>query len=144
MQSSCSVIYLNALTHMLSLYFGKDVRFKLFSNGTLRINNVEVYDGHLYSCESRTEAGKLNAQARVFVLGKENLLCAVGCFVVGFSMADAICLDVKAADIMPLYKSHSGLCFTEHFSPSVCCYDICFRASEVHTDAAGLPVPGAQ
>uniref|UniRef100_A0A8C1MMB8 Protein tyrosine kinase 7a n=1 Tax=Cyprinus carpio TaxID=7962 RepID=A0A8C1MMB8_CYPCA len=45
-----------------------DVRFKLFSNGTLRINNVEVYDGHLYSCESKTEAGKLNAQARVYVL----------------------------------------------------------------------------
>uniref|UniRef100_A0A671MGJ9 Inactive tyrosine-protein kinase 7-like n=1 Tax=Sinocyclocheilus anshuiensis TaxID=1608454 RepID=A0A671MGJ9_9TELE len=45
-----------------------DVRFKLFSNGTLCINNVEVYDGHLYSCESKTEAGKLNAQARVYVL----------------------------------------------------------------------------
>uniref|UniRef100_A0A673KYS2 Inactive tyrosine-protein kinase 7-like n=1 Tax=Sinocyclocheilus rhinocerous TaxID=307959 RepID=A0A673KYS2_9TELE len=54
-----------------------DVRFKLFSNGTLRINNVEVYDGHLYSCESKTEAGKLNAQARVYVLGEEHLLCAV-------------------------------------------------------------------
>uniref|UniRef100_A0A671MEJ3 Inactive tyrosine-protein kinase 7-like n=1 Tax=Sinocyclocheilus anshuiensis TaxID=1608454 RepID=A0A671MEJ3_9TELE len=46
----------------------EDVRFKLFSNGTLCINNVEVYDGHLYSCESKTEAGKLNAQARVYVL----------------------------------------------------------------------------
>lgn len=46
----------------------EDVRFKLFSNGTLRINNVEVYDGHMYSCESRTEAGRVNAQARVFVL----------------------------------------------------------------------------
>uniref|UniRef100_A0A8C2JNJ2 Protein tyrosine kinase 7a n=1 Tax=Cyprinus carpio TaxID=7962 RepID=A0A8C2JNJ2_CYPCA len=46
----------------------EDVRFKLFPNGTLRINNVEVYDGHLYSCESKTEAGKLNAQARVYVL----------------------------------------------------------------------------
>uniref|UniRef100_A0A673MJB9 Inactive tyrosine-protein kinase 7 n=1 Tax=Sinocyclocheilus rhinocerous TaxID=307959 RepID=A0A673MJB9_9TELE len=46
----------------------EDVRFKLFSNGTLRINNVEVYDGHLYSCESKTEAGKLSAQARVYVL----------------------------------------------------------------------------
>uniref|UniRef100_A0A8C1T5D3 Inactive tyrosine-protein kinase 7 n=1 Tax=Cyprinus carpio TaxID=7962 RepID=A0A8C1T5D3_CYPCA len=45
-----------------------DVRFKLFPNGTLRINNVEVYDGHLYSCESKTEAGKLNGQARVYVL----------------------------------------------------------------------------
>ncbi|KAA0712546.1 Inactive tyrosine-protein kinase 7 [Triplophysa tibetana] len=46
----------------------EDVRFKMFSNGSLRINNVEVYDGHLYSCESRTEAGKLHAQARVYVL----------------------------------------------------------------------------
>ncbi|XP_051978070.1 inactive tyrosine-protein kinase 7-like [Xyrauchen texanus] len=46
----------------------EDVRFKLFSNGTLRINNVEVYDSHLYICESRTEAGKLRAQARVYVL----------------------------------------------------------------------------
>uniref|UniRef100_A0A8C1T4X8 Protein tyrosine kinase 7a n=1 Tax=Cyprinus carpio TaxID=7962 RepID=A0A8C1T4X8_CYPCA len=46
----------------------EDVRFKLFPNGTLRINNVEVYDGHLYSCESKTEAGKLNGQARVYVL----------------------------------------------------------------------------
>uniref|UniRef100_A0A672L2H7 Inactive tyrosine-protein kinase 7 n=1 Tax=Sinocyclocheilus grahami TaxID=75366 RepID=A0A672L2H7_SINGR len=52
----------------LSPFFAQDVRFKLFSNGTLRINNVEVYDGHLYSCESKTEAGKLNAQARVYVL----------------------------------------------------------------------------
>uniref|UniRef100_A0A673KXL2 Inactive tyrosine-protein kinase 7-like n=1 Tax=Sinocyclocheilus rhinocerous TaxID=307959 RepID=A0A673KXL2_9TELE len=56
-----------------------DVRFKLFSNGTLRINNVEVYDGHLYSCESKTEAGKLNAQARVYVLGEEHLLSTRGC-----------------------------------------------------------------
>uniref|UniRef100_A0A9J8BHH3 Inactive tyrosine-protein kinase 7 n=2 Tax=Cyprinus carpio TaxID=7962 RepID=A0A9J8BHH3_CYPCA len=58
------------LNHVVtrSLFFIKDVRFKLFPNGTLRINNVEVYDGHLYSCESKTEAGKLNAQARVYVL----------------------------------------------------------------------------
>ncbi|TRZ01114.1 hypothetical protein DNTS_007840 [Danionella cerebrum] len=46
----------------------EDVRFKLFPNGTLRINNVEVYDGHMYSCESKNQAGKVNAQARVFVL----------------------------------------------------------------------------
>uniref|UniRef100_A0A8C1T4M1 Inactive tyrosine-protein kinase 7 n=1 Tax=Cyprinus carpio TaxID=7962 RepID=A0A8C1T4M1_CYPCA len=58
------------LNHVVtrSLFFIKDVRFKLFPNGTLRINNVEVYDGHLYSCESKTEAGKLNGQARVYVL----------------------------------------------------------------------------
>ncbi|XP_051979537.1 inactive tyrosine-protein kinase 7-like [Xyrauchen texanus] len=46
----------------------EDVRFKLFSNGTLRINNVEVYDSQVYSCETKTEAGKLQAQARVYVL----------------------------------------------------------------------------
>lgn len=83
------------LSHALSFFFGKDVRFKLFSNGTLRINNVEVYDGHLYSCESKTEAGKLSAQARVYVLGEEHLLCCFiskfdCCFEVGFSMAEAI------------------------------------------------------
>lgn len=72
------------LTHALSLCFVKDVRFKLFSNGTLRINNVEVYDGHVYSCETRTEAGKLNAQARVYVLGEEHLLRADCCLVVFF------------------------------------------------------------
>uniref|UniRef100_A0A4W4HRD6 Inactive tyrosine-protein kinase 7 n=1 Tax=Electrophorus electricus TaxID=8005 RepID=A0A4W4HRD6_ELEEL len=46
----------------------EDARFKQFPNGTLRINSVEVYDGHVYSCESRTEAGRLTAQAKVFVL----------------------------------------------------------------------------
>ncbi len=76
-------------------FFVQDGRFKLFSNGTLRINNVEVYDGHLYSCESKTEAGKLSAQARVYVLGEEHFLCCLiskfdCCFVVGFSMAKAI------------------------------------------------------
>lgn len=46
----------------------EDLRFKQFPNGTLRINSVEVYDGHVYSCESKTEAGKLMANARVVVL----------------------------------------------------------------------------
>ncbi|XP_036403304.1 inactive tyrosine-protein kinase 7 [Megalops cyprinoides] len=48
----------------------EDGRFKLFPNGTLRINSVEVYDGVMFSCQSRTEAGFLNGQARVFVLEK--------------------------------------------------------------------------
>ncbi|CAL8300186.1 unnamed protein product [Merluccius merluccius] len=48
----------------------EDARFKLFPNGTLRINNVEVYDGHVYSCETKTDAGKLYGQARVYVLEK--------------------------------------------------------------------------
>ncbi|XP_076879455.1 inactive tyrosine-protein kinase 7a isoform X2 [Brachyhypopomus gauderio] len=47
---------------------GEDTRFKQFPNGTLRINSVEVYDGHVYGCESKTKAGRLNAQARVSVL----------------------------------------------------------------------------
>ncbi|MCJ8737770.1 hypothetical protein PDJAM_G00027900 [Pangasius djambal] len=46
----------------------EDARFKQFPNGTLRINSVEVYDGHVYNCESKNEAGKINAYARVTVL----------------------------------------------------------------------------
>ncbi|XP_030628154.1 inactive tyrosine-protein kinase 7 [Chanos chanos] len=48
----------------------EDSRFKLFPNGTLKINNVEVYDGLVYACESKTEGGHLRAQARVFILEK--------------------------------------------------------------------------
>ncbi|CAK6951801.1 inactive tyrosine-protein kinase 7 [Scomber scombrus] len=48
----------------------EDSRFKLFPNGTLRINNVEVYDGQVYGCEAKTEAGRLSWQARVTVLEK--------------------------------------------------------------------------
>uniref|UniRef100_A0A3Q3FKF6 Inactive tyrosine-protein kinase 7 n=1 Tax=Kryptolebias marmoratus TaxID=37003 RepID=A0A3Q3FKF6_KRYMA len=47
-----------------------DSRFKMFPNGTLRINNVEVYDAHVYSCETKTVGGKLSGQARVTVLEK--------------------------------------------------------------------------
>ncbi|XP_060797480.1 inactive tyrosine-protein kinase 7a isoform X1 [Neoarius graeffei] len=46
----------------------EDARFKQFSNGTLRINSVEVYDAHVYNCESKNEAGKLKASAKVTVL----------------------------------------------------------------------------
>ncbi|XP_023182787.1 inactive tyrosine-protein kinase 7 [Xiphophorus maculatus] len=46
----------------------EDSRFKLFSNGTLRINNVEVYDSQMYGCETRTIGGRLFGQARVTVL----------------------------------------------------------------------------
>ncbi|TSK22649.1 Inactive tyrosine-protein kinase 7 [Bagarius yarrelli] len=45
-------------------------QFKLFSNGTLRINSVEVYDGQVYNCISRTAGGILNGQAKVYVLEK--------------------------------------------------------------------------
>ncbi len=105
---------------LIYIFFVQDVRFKLFSNGTLRINNVEVYDGHLYSCESKTEAGKLSAQARVYVLGEEHLLCRFSskfgcCFVVG-------CLNAKVADYntyiyiyININKSSLRLCVTEHF-----------------------------
>ncbi|KAJ8014012.1 hypothetical protein DPEC_G00035820 [Dallia pectoralis] len=48
----------------------EDPRFTMFPNGTLRINNVEVYDGQVYSCESKTEGGRLSGQARVYVLEK--------------------------------------------------------------------------
>ncbi|XP_029609238.1 inactive tyrosine-protein kinase 7 isoform X1 [Salmo trutta] len=48
----------------------EDPRFTVFPNGTLRINNVEVYDGQMYACVSRTEGGKLSGNARVYVLEK--------------------------------------------------------------------------
>uniref|UniRef100_A0A3P9A7C4 Inactive tyrosine-protein kinase 7 n=1 Tax=Esox lucius TaxID=8010 RepID=A0A3P9A7C4_ESOLU len=48
----------------------EDIRFKLFPNGTLRINNVEVYDSHFYSCHSQTQAGRVEARAKVSVLEK--------------------------------------------------------------------------
>lgn len=48
----------------------EDSRFKLFPNGTLRINNVEVYDGQIFGCETKTPGGRLSGQARVFVLEK--------------------------------------------------------------------------
>ncbi|KAL4641328.1 inactive tyrosine-protein kinase 7-like [Arapaima gigas] len=51
-----------------NLINAEDPRFEQFTNGTLRINSVEVYDGLVYSCQSKTEAGFLLAQARVFVL----------------------------------------------------------------------------
>ncbi|XP_023654293.1 inactive tyrosine-protein kinase 7-like [Paramormyrops kingsleyae] len=48
----------------------EDTRFKLFPNGTLRINSVEVYDSQMYSCQSRTPGGMLQGHARVLVLEK--------------------------------------------------------------------------
>uniref|UniRef100_A0A665WTQ7 Inactive tyrosine-protein kinase 7 n=1 Tax=Echeneis naucrates TaxID=173247 RepID=A0A665WTQ7_ECHNA len=48
----------------------EDSRFKLFPNGTLRINSVEVYDGQMYGCETKTVGGRLSGQARVIVLEK--------------------------------------------------------------------------
>uniref|UniRef100_A0A7N8Y2P3 Protein tyrosine kinase 7 (inactive) n=1 Tax=Mastacembelus armatus TaxID=205130 RepID=A0A7N8Y2P3_9TELE len=48
----------------------EDSRYKLFPNGTLRINNVEVYDGQMYGCETKTVGGRLSGQARVIVLEK--------------------------------------------------------------------------
>ncbi|XP_040286814.1 inactive tyrosine-protein kinase 7 isoform X2 [Bufo bufo] len=49
----------------------EDTRFEVFQNGTLKIVNVEVYDGTVYTCVSSTPAGSIEAQARVLVL--ENL-----------------------------------------------------------------------
>lgn len=48
----------------------EDTRFKLFANGTLRINSVEVYDGQMYGCEAKTVGGRLSGMARVTVLEK--------------------------------------------------------------------------
>ncbi|XP_028845977.1 inactive tyrosine-protein kinase 7 isoform X1 [Denticeps clupeoides] len=48
----------------------EDPRFRLFPNGTLRINSVEVYDGVIYSCQSKTEGGFLMGHAKVTVLEK--------------------------------------------------------------------------
>ncbi|KAL7877960.1 hypothetical protein SRHO_G00046030 [Serrasalmus rhombeus] len=48
----------------------EDTRFKVFPNGTLRINSVEVYDGVVYSCQCRTVGGILTGQARVYILEK--------------------------------------------------------------------------
>lgn len=48
----------------------EDSRYWAFPNGTLRINSVEVYDGQVYGCQARTEAGWLSGQARVYVLEK--------------------------------------------------------------------------
>lgn len=59
-------IFLFQLVFSLS----QDSRFTLFPNGTLRINSVEVYDGLMYGCESKTAAGRLAGQARVIVLGE--------------------------------------------------------------------------
>uniref|UniRef100_A0A8C1ASH9 Inactive tyrosine-protein kinase 7 n=1 Tax=Cyprinus carpio carpio TaxID=630221 RepID=A0A8C1ASH9_CYPCA len=45
-------------------------RYKLFSNGTLRINSAEVNDAQTYSCVCETEAGALSAHARIHILEK--------------------------------------------------------------------------
>lgn len=47
----------------------QDSRFEISENGTLRINNVEVYDGTMYKCVSSTPAGSIEGYARVHVLG---------------------------------------------------------------------------
>lgn len=49
---------------------GQDSRFEISENGTLRINNVEVYDGTTYKCVSSTPAGSIEGYARVHVLGR--------------------------------------------------------------------------
>ncbi|KAJ7341188.1 hypothetical protein JRQ81_005011 [Phrynocephalus forsythii] len=48
----------------------EDSRFEIAENGTLRINNVEVYDGTMFKCVSSTPAGSIEEQARVHVLEK--------------------------------------------------------------------------
>ncbi|KAK7149098.1 hypothetical protein R3I93_013186 [Phoxinus phoxinus] len=43
-------------------------RYKLFSNGTLRINSAEVNDGQMFSCTCVSEGGSISAHARVHIL----------------------------------------------------------------------------
>lgn len=50
-------------------HFQYDPRFEIAENGTLRINNVEVYDGTVFRCVSSTVAGSIEEQARVHILG---------------------------------------------------------------------------
>lgn len=65
-------LYLHSFTKTFCLFFlsHQDIRFKIFPNGTLRINNVEVYDAHVYSCQTKTLGGQLTGYAKVAVLGK--------------------------------------------------------------------------
>ncbi|XP_029030782.1 inactive tyrosine-protein kinase 7 [Betta splendens] len=53
-----------------NMILAEDTRYKVFHNGTLMINNVEVYDAHVYGCETRTVGGRLSGQAKVTVLEK--------------------------------------------------------------------------
>lgn len=54
-----------------AILLSSDSRFHIFENGTLKILNVEVYDGTVYKCVSSTPAGSIEASARVIV--QENL-----------------------------------------------------------------------
>lgn len=77
----------------------------MFPNGTLRINNVEVYDAHVYSCETQTVAGQLYGQARVTVLGKLPVCRSTSAVDCTF-LAQLICEVVpQLKDDM---KSHAG------------------------------------
>ena len=73
------ISYFVFFLHELDQLCLQDVRYKLFPNGTLRINTVEVYDNHMYTCQSQTEGGRLEARARVFVLGKTDQMRVFRC-----------------------------------------------------------------
>ncbi|XP_061481449.1 inactive tyrosine-protein kinase 7 isoform X2 [Rhineura floridana] len=53
-----------------SILISEDSRFEIAENGTLRINNVDVYDGTVFKCVSSTPAGSIEEQVRVHVLEK--------------------------------------------------------------------------
>lgn len=55
--------------HCCCFFSWQDSRFDISDNGTLRINNVEVYDGTVFKCVSSTPAGSIEGSARVHVLG---------------------------------------------------------------------------
>lgn len=102
----------------------QDSRFEVSKNGTLRINNVEVYDGTWYRCVSSTPAGSIEAQARVQVLGeltcRGRAPCLVGRRVNGegaagftvFRLASSLfsCLSSSSfhPPILPLLKQKSS------------------------------------
>lgn len=55
--------------YLCHFHLQQDPRFEIAENGTLRINNVEVYDGTVFKCVSSTLAGSIEEQARVHILG---------------------------------------------------------------------------
>ena len=72
---------------------GQDSRFEISENGTLRINNVEVYDWTMYKCVSSTPAGSIEGYARVHVLG---MLASTSCpFHAGSSLACTRAFDAS-------------------------------------------------
>lgn len=107
---------------------GQDSRFEISENGTLRINNVEVYDGTIYKCVSSTPAGSIEGYARVHVLGM--LTSTPHPLFVGSSSA------WQGAGVR--HSSSAAFCgWGGSNSTSVCC-----REAEVHPSTPAAAVHG--